>query len=275
MLSKRLRFWWVSWLIGLIIGYFITRNLIEAFIAGVLLGGIAFYLHGMVRSMIIQHAKEKRGFLATEQDYLHSILALAAVIIKSDRDIAEIEKRFVEQQILKGFSTEKSKEHLFYLEQYLEQDIDHQAICKVIAEEFTYSSKYQLFYLLVRIATLDGLLRESEYRMLKELGIRCRFPKVGVDSILSMFHFETEAEQRRARSKTKRSGTSLRQAFLILGIDESANEKEIKKAYRQLAIIHHPDKVIHLGEEFQLAAKEKFQKILDAYETIKKAKGIK
>jgi DnaJ like chaperone protein len=33
--------------------------------------------------------------------------------------------------------------------------------------------------------------------------------------------------------------------------------------------------VQHLGEEFQTGAKEKFQKIQDAYETIKKERGIK
>ena len=63
-------------------------------------------------------------------------------------------------------------------------------------------------------------------------------------------------------------------AYQILEITSSANEDEIKKAYRKMAIKYHPDKVSVLGEEFQKAAKEKFQKVQEAYETIKKEKGI-
>ena len=41
-----------------------------------------------------------------------------------------------------------------------------------------------------------------------------------------------------------------------------------------MAVKHHPDKVVHLGEEFRKAAKEKFQKIQGAYHSIKKERGI-
>ena len=64
-------------------------------------------------------------------------------------------------------------------------------------------------------------------------------------------------------------------AYKILGIQETATEEEIKKAYRKLAVKYHPDKVQHLGKEFQSGAKEKFQRIQEAYETIKKERGIK
>jgi DnaJ like chaperone protein len=46
-----------------------------------------------------------------------------------------------------------------------------------------------------------------------------------------------------------------------LGIDKSASNDEIKKAYRKMAVKHHPDKFNQLGEEQQIAAKKKFQKI--------------
>ena len=41
-----------------------------------------------------------------------------------------------------------------------------------------------------------------------------------------------------------------------------------------MAIRFHPDKVSHLGEEFQGAAKEKFQKVNEAYEKIKRERGM-
>ena len=63
--------------------------------------------------------------------------------------------------------------------------------------------------------------------------------------------------------------------YEVLGIDESASNDEVKKAYRKMAIRHHPDKFSQLGEEQQKAAKNKFQKIQEAYEHIKKGKVYK
>ena len=49
--------------------------------------------------------------------------------------------------------------------------------------------------------------------------------------------------------------------YKVLGIDRSATDDEVKKAYRKMAVKFHPDKVAQMGEEFQKGAKEKFQKI--------------
>jgi len=61
----------------------------------------------------------------------------------------------------------------------------------------------------------------------------------------------------------------------VLEISESASDVEVKKAYRKMAVKYHPDKVTHLGEEFRLAAREKFIKVKDAYDLIKKERGLK
>jgi len=47
--------------------------------------------------------------------------------------------------------------------------------------------------------------------------------------------------------------------YQILGVSENASQDEIKKAYRKLAVEHHPDKG---GDE------NKFKKISEAYDTI-------
>ena len=42
-----------------------------------------------------------------------------------------------------------------------------------------------------------------------------------------------------------------------------------------MAVKFHPDKVSHLGDDHQKAAKEKFQIITDAHENIKKQRVLK
>jgi DnaJ like chaperone protein len=63
-------------------------------------------------------------------------------------------------------------------------------------------------------------------------------------------------------------------AYKILEITPDASDEELKKAYRKMAIKYHPDKVSHLGEDVQKAAKEKFQQLNAAYEAIKKERGL-
>ncbi len=64
-------------------------------------------------------------------------------------------------------------------------------------------------------------------------------------------------------------------AYKVLNIDSNATDLEIKKAYRKMANKFHPDKIAHLGEEYQEIAQEKFKSVSDAYHKIKKDRNIK
>ena len=56
--------------------------------------------------------------------------------------------------------------------------------------------------------------------------------------------------------------------YEVLGISRGATQEEIRNAYRRQAHRYHPDRVSHLGEEFQEIAKRKFQEIQNAYELL-------
>ena len=62
--------------------------------------------------------------------------------------------------------------------------------------------------------------------------------------------------------------------YLILEIQPSVSDEEVKKAYRRMAVKFHPDKVAALGDDVQKAANEKFQKVQSAYENVKKQRGF-
>jgi len=63
-------------------------------------------------------------------------------------------------------------------------------------------------------------------------------------------------------------------AYKVLEIDKSTTDEEVKKAYRRMAVKYHPDKVGYLGEDFKKTANDKFQKVNEAYEKIKKERGM-
>ncbi|MDP8218425.1 MAG: DnaJ domain-containing protein [Candidatus Theseobacter exili] len=56
--------------------------------------------------------------------------------------------------------------------------------------------------------------------------------------------------------------------YKILGIVNGCSVEEIRSAYKKLAAQYHPDKVQHLGKEFQELAHKKFVKIQEAYECL-------
>jgi hypothetical protein len=62
--------------------------------------------------------------------------------------------------------------------------------------------------------------------------------------------------------------------YTILGVSPSDSPEKIKRRYYELISKYHPDRVDHLGEEFQEMADARTRDINQAYEQIKKEKGI-
>jgi len=62
---------------------------------------------------------------------------------------------------------------------------------------------------------------------------------------------------------------TLRDPYQILGIGRNASQSVIRHAYKDLVNKYHPDKVSHLGKEFQALAEKRFRDIQEAYEKLK------
>jgi uncharacterized membrane protein YkvA (DUF1232 family) len=86
------------------------------------------------------------------------------------------------------------------------------------------------------------------------------------------FHHRSEsgaqAEGQSAGAAHERSEASDFDPFEVLNIRRGASSSEIKRAYREMLAKYHPDKVAHLGKEFQEMAHEKMVDINKAYEAL-------
>jgi len=67
-------------------------------------------------------------------------------------------------------------------------------------------------------------------------------------------------------SQSKAGQVQTKTPYEILEIEPGASKEDIHKAYRALANKYHPDKIAHLGSEFQTLAEEKFKEIQAAYD---------
>jgi uncharacterized membrane protein YkvA (DUF1232 family) len=71
-----------------------------------------------------------------------------------------------------------------------------------------------------------------------------------------------------ARAGEPKRGAETVDPHALLGVDRDASADEIRAAYRRLVAQYHPDKVSHLGKEFQEMAHQKLIEIQQAYETL-------
>jgi DnaJ like chaperone protein len=118
-----------------------------------------------------------------------------------------------------------------------------------------YAQRLQLYHFLVSLGACDGMV-QSEIDILEVIGRYIGLSNEDTASIFAQFRPNNDSN------------------YKILGIDPSATNEEVKKAYRKMAIKYHPDKVATLGEDVQKAAEEKFKAISQAYEAICRERGI-
>lgn len=67
---------------------------------------------------------------------------------------------------------------------------------------------------------------------------------------------------------------SIDNAFKLFDVNKEDNEQDIKKRYRELSKQWHPDKFVNDISDNQEIANRNFQKVVNAYEIIKKYKGM-
>ena len=80
----------------------------------------------------------------------------------------------------------------------------------------------------------------------------------------------SSGQEEEKRDREARTDREERDPFKILGVEPGASPDEIKAAYRKAVAKYHPDKVTHLGKEFQELAHRKLVAIQRAYEILMK-----
>jgi len=205
-----------------------------------------------------QTSTSARGrYQSTPNDFGASLLVLVASVMKADGKILKSELEYVRRFFNKQFGSEKTKQHMLVLRELLKKEIPLQDVCLQIKAYTMYPARLQLMHLLFGVAAVDDHIDQSEIRIIEQIASYLGIRQADYASIKAMFLKEVDGD------------------YKILEIDKNATDEELKKAYRKMAVKYHPDKVSHMGDEYKDSAKEKFQKMKDAYDNIKKQRGMK
>ncbi|PKO95921.1 MAG: molecular chaperone DnaJ [Bacteroidetes bacterium HGW-Bacteroidetes-7] len=188
--------------------------------------------------------------------FLVSLLVLSSAVMKADGKILKSELDYVKAFLITNFGTEAASEALLYLKELLEKEIDITSVGSQIGLNMQYEARIQLLHYLTGIAKADGRVSDSELGILKQIAIAMGVSQRESEAVFAMFKVDDDS------------------LYKVLEIDRNATDQEIKRAYKRLAVKHHPDKVSNLGPDVQRAAEERFKSISLAYEKIKKERGI-
>ena len=236
---------------------------------GLIGAGIGFIIGGGPIGAIIGYAlgtifgksytKEDVQFMGKtprQQDFSASLLVLSAAVMKADGVVKKSELDYVKRFFLSNFGQEQAEKYILTLREILKQDIQIAEVSQQIGRYMNYSSKLQLLHYLFGIASADGQVHENEIDVIESISRYMGIYTSDYESVKAMFVKKVD------------------DAYTILGIEPSATDDEVKKAYREMAKKNHPDKVAYLGDDVRKAAEKKFQEINDAYDRIKKQRGM-
>lgn len=220
------------------------------------LGAIAGFIIGSIVDNTTIQGQTYRSNKTTQGGFIISLLVLTAAVMKADQRVTKDELNFVKQFFIKSFGVEAAQEAILMLRDLLKQNIPIDEVCRQIKDNMDKYSRLQLFNYLIALANTDGNISAEEHNLLKRIA-----------SMLGLSEQEYKSAQATFIHKDG-------QAYELLELKPDATDDEVKKAYKKMAIKYHPDKVEYLGEDVKRAANEKFQKINQAYETIKKERQI-
>lgn len=247
--------------IGAIAGYFLFGRSFFGIIIGFVIGSIIDSVkivtsknRGSVEDIFDYYTQQASR---SHEDFATMLMALSAEVMKADGRPLKSELEYIKNFFAQQFGPQFSREHLQILKHFLDApSIPIEKICNDIKFRTQVEVRIQLLHYLFGIAKADGHVADTEINVLRRIANLLSIPQGDFESVKNMFYRDVNSD------------------YHVLGIEPNATDDEVKKAYRQMAVRYHPDKVGHMGEEYQKGAKEKFQKIQEAYENIKKSRGM-
>jgi len=242
-------------------------------VGGVIGWIVGFFLDKLKKEVAPNRAERRDKFI-------NILLVLTAAVAKSDNGrMLRSELHYIKNYLLHTFGSDLTQRSLFQLRDILDTDYDIAYTCHQYGKKATLQEKLMLLQFLFGLAASDSTISSNELKMIADISDWLGVYRSDFEAIKAMYtHYSESRYYSESRSYQTSSYSSqksyLESDYKILEIESTATDAEVKKAYRTQAMKHHPDKVSHLGEEIRKAAEEKFTKLNQSYERIKKSRGM-
>lgn len=261
--------------------------LIFAFL-GLLFGGARGLLIGTVIGLVLSALTKsavKRGVGRVQDQFIDSTFAVVGALCKADGVVTRNEIQFTETLFERFHLTEDQRtraKEAFRRGKAPGFDLDAEVDAFALAAR----GNHALFQMFLRVQLMavvaDGQVHPGEREMLLHIARRLRLSPLEIAQIEAVLHVaasggpQTSSSSDRTRTSAPPSTHTLDGAYRTLGVDGTASDAEIKRAYRNLIRENHPDRLASKGlpENMRELAEERTREINAAYDVIKRARGL-
>ncbi len=231
-------------------------------------GGIALYIYKT------RHARSwRKGIFPpklkpTEDNFLEAYLALGAKLILLNYSSSKGKTQFINHYFNRYFTFANynfGESLVFSLRYPIKTETVTDWMKEHLKDE---GSRSQVIYFLTGLILVNGQMNQGELALLKKINAELELSPTHLSQIIAIYasYYKRKEEQ---EEKSKKPSPRV-YAYEILGLEKGASPEMIKKAYRTLVKIHHPDRFATASESQQKMAAEKFIEIQGAYEELLK-----
>ncbi len=198
-------------------------------------------------------------------DYV-AMVTLIAVVMKADGQNTRSELKEVKAFLTKRFSEKRVRKILHLLKDTLQKDIRNtRFFCLQLNRRLSYAQRLDFLTLLFRIAGANGEICQYEAVVITQIA---NYINIRNSDFVELTEQFSTFYNYKKRQETFVYQSDNNWAYNVLMIDKNATMEEVKRAYRRLAMLHHPDKVAPHDSVAQAQAAEKFRKINEAYRAL-------
>lgn len=199
----------------------------------------------------------QRSTTVSPADFELQLLSLTSLVIKADGKATQDELDYVRQYFVTAYGKDRANAIFkVFNEVVKKREVSASNICAYLNARTRYESRLQILHFLFGVANADGHVSAPELHVIEQIAGYLRLNQSDYISIKAMFIKDRD------------------NAYKILEIDKSATDLEVKRAYREMAKRYHPDKLMDMDEAYRKGAQEKFNAVQDAYDTVRKERGM-
>ncbi|MEH6627217.1 MAG: co-chaperone DjlA [Motiliproteus sp.] len=246
---------------------------------GLWTGALPGLFFGSVIGFMVQRtlAGKVMAAINPQKLFFEATFAVMGKVAKADGRVTEQEISYASQVMGRmNLPEEKRKEAIRLFNQGKDPDFDITTVMASLSRVIRFRADVKQMFVEIQLqaAFADGQVSQAELLVIQEVCSSLQISYGDLEQILRRCRAEQAFNQQSFYGHEHgqvNEAQLLKEAYGVLGVEESVVEADLKRSYRRLMSQHHPDKLIAKGlpEEMMQLAKEKTQEIHAAYDRIR------
>ncbi|MCF6241269.1 MAG: J domain-containing protein [Bacteroidales bacterium] len=215
-----------------------------------------------------------------------SIIKVFIVLLKTKGNLNNKDLDALSNYFEKEYNKEVAKDVKEFAKKNFYRRFNLTEITHYLSQTLKTKEKYQLIEQLFRFCQYTGGVSQIQNKTIYKIAQKIKLQAIHYRNIEHKYTQKKtgKTEHKKQQSKQKKQYYKNKQntrhsyidiAYSELGVQSSISNNDLKKIYRNLAKQYHPDKFSHRTVFERKKAKEKFQRINNAYSIIKKSRNLK